>query len=126
MFPRSPLQNHLIGCPQILYWLSKITYETLKHCDFVDPQGSSWISPYHNHKNLDYLQINFFKVKPQRNRNIVVSTVSALSKLNPSNLVHQRFGPISISRLELMARKRLMEGLPKISLTWDSFALFVS
>ena len=26
----------------------KVTSEPLEHCDFVDPQGCSWRSPYHN------------------------------------------------------------------------------
>ena len=54
----------------------KFTSEPLEHCDFVDPQGRSWRSPYKTLNNLDYLQINIFKVKLQRNRNIVVPTVS--------------------------------------------------
>ena len=24
----------------------KVTYEPIKHCDFVEPQGCSWKSPY--------------------------------------------------------------------------------
>ena len=37
----------------------KVTSEPVEHCDFVDPQGSSWISPYRNQNNLDYLQVDF-------------------------------------------------------------------
>ena len=38
----------------------KITSDHLDHCDFVDPQGSSWRSPYQTGKTLDYLQIKNF------------------------------------------------------------------
>ena len=41
-----------------------ITSEHIEHCDFVDPPGSSWRSPYHTGKTLDYIQINFVKVNP--------------------------------------------------------------
>ena len=51
-------------------------------------------------------------VNPQRNRNIVVSTVCALSKRKISQTIHQRIGHVSIARLKRMARKVLMEGLP--------------
>ena len=33
------------------------TSEPLGHCDFVDPQGSSWRPPYQTQNYLDYLQI---------------------------------------------------------------------
>ena len=29
----------------------------LEHCDFIGPQGHSWISPYQTQNNLFYLQI---------------------------------------------------------------------
>ena len=58
----------------------KVTSEPLEHCDFVDPQGHSWRSPYLTQKNLDYLQIEMAKVKPKRYRNIVVPTFCALLK----------------------------------------------
>ena len=53
------------------------------------------------------------KVKPQRNRNIVVPTVYYLSKQNIYQIIHQRFGRVSIFRLKLIAIKVLMKGLPK-------------
>ena len=28
----------------------KVTYEPIEHCDFVDPQGCSWRSPYQTQK----------------------------------------------------------------------------
>ena len=31
----------------------KVAYEPLENCDFVDPQGHSWRSTYHNQNNLD-------------------------------------------------------------------------
>ena len=63
-------------------------------------------------KNTDYLHINFFKFNSQRNRNIIFQTVHALSKQNPSHIMHQRFYHIYITRLKLMTRKGLMEGIP--------------
>ena len=32
--------------PSIFKLFLKVTYKPLEHCDFVDPQGRSWISPY--------------------------------------------------------------------------------
>ena len=99
-------------------------YETLEHCDFVDPQGRSCISPYQTQKNINYIQIKNVKVNPHRDRDIVVPTVCALSKQNLSYIILHRFGHVSITRLKLMVRKVIMEGLPEISLTWNNPALF--
>ena len=65
-------------------------YETDEHCFFVDPKGHNWRSPYRTHNNWDYLQIEVFKVNPQRNRDIVVPTVCGISNQNI-------FGHISIT-----------------------------
>ena len=40
----------------------KVTYETIEHYDFVDPQGCSWRSPYQTRNNLDYLQLKIVKI----------------------------------------------------------------
>ena len=85
----------------------------LEHCDFVYPQGRSWISPYQTRNNLDYIQLEIVKINPHRDKNLVVPTVCGLSKQNISQLIHQRFGHVSITRLKRMARKGLMEGLPE-------------
>ena len=90
----------------------KFTSEPLEHYDFVDPQGRSWRSPYQTRNNLDYLQLEIVKINPHRDKNIVVPTVCGLSKQTLSQLIHQRFCHVSITRLKLMARKVLMEGLP--------------
>ena len=58
------------GALKFYVGFQKVASETLEHCDFFYPQGCSWISSYHNQKNLYYLQIEIFKVNPQRNRNI--------------------------------------------------------
>ena len=58
----------------------KVTSEPLENFEFVDPQGRSWRSPYQTKNNIEYLQIIFFKVNPQRDRNIFVPTVCALKK----------------------------------------------
>ena len=53
------------------------------------------------------------KINPQRDKNIVVPTVCGLSKQTLSQLIHQRFGHVSITQLKRMARKGLMDGLPE-------------
>ena len=88
-----------------------VTSEPLEHCDFVYPQGHSWRSSYLIQNNIDYLQVEIVKVKPQRDRNIVVPTICALSKQNISHIIHQHFGPVSITRLKQMSRKVLMDCL---------------
>ena len=40
------------------------------------------------------------KVNPHRDRNIVVSTVYALTKQNLHKIIHQYFGHVSIFRLK--------------------------
>ena len=52
-----------------------------------------------------------FLSHPSRNRIIVVPTVYLLSKENISQLIYQRFGNVSITRLKKIARTGLMEGL---------------
>ena len=90
-----------------------VTSEPLEHCDFVDPQGRSWISLYQTQTNLDYLQIKIVQVNPHRENNIVVPTVYVLSKQNTSQLIHQSFGRVSINSLKRMARNELMVGIPE-------------
>ena len=55
-----------ISSGDLKYYLGfqNITSEHLEHCNFVHPQGSSWRSPHHNGKTLDYLQIKMFKFNP--------------------------------------------------------------
>ena len=91
----------------------KVNYEPLEHCDFFDPQGRSWISPYQTQKNLDYIQIEIFKVNPHIDKNIFAPTIYGISKQNHSQLIYRRFGHVSITRLKRVARKGLMEGLPE-------------
>ena len=64
-------------------------------------------------KNIDYIKIKKFKVNPHRDNNIFFPTVCALSKQNLSQLIHQHFGHVSITRLKQMEEKGLMEGLPE-------------
>ena len=90
----------------------KVTFKPLEHCDFFDPQGGYWRSPYHTQNNSDYIQIEIVKSKPQRNRNILFLTFWYLSKQNLSQLIHQNFGHVYIDRLKLISRKLLLEGLP--------------
>ena len=74
---------------------------------------SSWISPYQTQNNLDYFQLEIFKINPHRDKNLVVPTFCGISKQNLSQLIHQRFVHAYITRLELMSIKGLMEGLPE-------------
>ena len=84
-----------------MYSLFKnVTSEPLEHCDFVDTQGRSWRSPYQTRNNLDYLQFEIVKIKTYRDKNIVVPTICGLSKQTHSQLIHQRFGHVSITRLK--------------------------
>ena len=62
---------------------------------------------------FDYLHLEIVKINPYRDNNIVVPTVYGISKQAPSQLIHQRFGHVSITRLKLMARKGILEGLPE-------------
>ena len=101
------------GAVKFYAGFQNFTSETLEHCGFADPRGLSCRSSYHTQNNLNYIKIKIFKVKPQRNRNIFVPTVWSISKHNPSRLIHQCFGSVYIASLKWIARKVLIEGLPK-------------
>ena len=88
LFPSQPSINISAGALKFYVGFQKVASKSLEHCDFVDPQGSSWRSPYQTQNNLDYLQIKIIKVKPQRNSNIVVPTFCALSEQNPYHIIH--------------------------------------
>ena len=62
---------------------------------------------------LTIFKSKIFKVNPNRDRNIVVPTICELSKQNLSHIIHQSFGHLSITRLKIITRKGLMEGLPE-------------
>ena len=74
-FPRNPSNTISSGTLKFYAGFQKVTYEPLEHCDFVDPQGNYWRSPYQTQNNLDYLLIKNFKVNPHIDRDLVVSTV---------------------------------------------------
>ena len=61
---------------------------------------------------LDYLQIKIIKVNPHRDRYTVVLTVWSISKQNFYQIIHQRFGHVSVARLKLMAKKSTHGGSP--------------
>ena len=105
-----PALSHQVPSNYILVF--KRLSEPLEHCDFFNPQGRSWRSPYQTQNNIDYLQIEIFKVNPHRDNNIVVPTICVLSKQNLPQLIYQRFGDISITILKLISIKGLIEGLP--------------
>ena len=78
--PGHPSNTISLGAPKFYVCSQKDTSEPLEHCDFVYPQGTYWRSPYHTQNNVDYLQIEIVKSKPQENRNIVVPTVRDLPR----------------------------------------------
>ena len=117
--PGHPSNTISAGALKFYIGFQKVTSEPLEHFDFVDPQGRSWISPYQTHNNIDYLQLEIVNINPHRDKNISVTAVCGISKQTPSRqqktlsqLIHQRFGHVSITRLKQMARKGLLGGLP--------------
>ena len=110
---RSPFQRYIIRFLKFYIGFKIVTSEPLQHCDFVDPQCCSWRSHCQTRNNLDYLQLEIVKINPHRDKNLVVPTVCGFSNQTRSQLIHQRFGHVSITRLKRMARKGLMEGLPE-------------
>ena len=75
--PGQPSNTISPGALKFYVGFKMFTSEPLEYCDFVDPKGSSWISPYQTPNNLYYFKIEIFKVSPQSNRNIVVPNVCA-------------------------------------------------
>ena len=72
----------------------KVTSEALEHCDFLDPKGCSWRSPYWTQKILEYIQIEFVKVNSHQSKYNVVPKICGLYKissyLSVNNLVTSR------------------------------------
>ena len=62
--PGHPSNTISLGELKFHLGFQNITSEHIEHCDFVDPQGSSWRSPYQTGKTLDYIQINFVTINP--------------------------------------------------------------
>ena len=82
--PSHPSNTISSGALNFYIGFKKVTSEPLKYCDFVDPQGRSWRSPYQTRNNIDYLQLKIVRINPHRDNNLVVPTVYALSKINLS------------------------------------------
>ena len=99
-FPGHPSNTISSGALNLYIGFKKVTSETLEHCYFVYPQDIYWRSPYQTRNNLDYLQLEIVKINTHRDTNIVVPTVCGLSKQTLSQLIHRRFGHISITRLK--------------------------
>ena len=55
--PGHPSNTISSGALKFYIGIKKVTSEPLEHCDFVDPQGRSWRSPYQTRNNLDHLQL---------------------------------------------------------------------
>ena len=77
-FPGRPSNTISFYALKFYVGFQKVAYEPFEHCDYFDPQGSYWRSPYQDQNNLDFLRIEIVKFNPQRDRNIMVPTVCAL------------------------------------------------
>ena len=79
-FPGHPSNTITSGALKFYAGSKKVVSETLEHSDFefFYPQGSSWGSLNQIQNNIDYIQIEIFKVKPHKDSNIFVPTVCAL------------------------------------------------
>ena len=78
--PGHPSNTISSGALTFYVGFKKVTSEPLENCDFVDLQGCSWRSPCQTQNNLYYLEIEIFKSNLQRDSNIFVPIVCALSK----------------------------------------------
>ena len=96
-FPGHP--SNTISSVALKFYIGfkKFTSEPLEKFDFVDPRGRSWRSPYQTRNNLEHLQLEIVKINPHRDKNLVVPTVCGLSNQTLSQLIHQRFGHVSIT-----------------------------
>ena len=95
--PGHPSNTISSGALKFYIGFKKVTSEPLEHCDFVEPQGSSWRSPYQTRKNIDYLKLEIVKINPHRYNNLVVPTVCGLPKQTLPQLIYQRFGHVYIT-----------------------------
>ena len=84
--PGHPSKTISSGALKFCIVIKNVTSEPLAHCDFVDPQGCYWRSPYQTHNNIDYLQLEIVNINCHRDKNIVFPTVCALSKQISLNL----------------------------------------
>ena len=108
-YPGQPSNTISSGVLKCYVGFQNVTSEPLETFDLVDPQGHSWRSPHQTRNNLDYLKIEFVKINPQINRDILVPTLCILSKQTPSHIIHQRGFITSIIQMEI---KLLIKGLP--------------
>ena len=78
--PGNPSNTISSGALKFYIGFKNVTYESLEHCDFFDPQGCSWRSPHQTCNNLNYLQPEIVKINPHRDKKIVFPTVCGLIK----------------------------------------------
>ena len=111
-FPGHP-SNAISSCAIKFYVeFQQFKSENIEHCDFVDPQGINWRSPYYTQNNLDYLQIEICQSQTSKRQKYGCPNFMFSIKTNISQLIHQRFVHVSITRLNQISRKGLMEVLP--------------
>ena len=124
LFPMSPFQHHLIRCPKLFCWFSDCYVLTSWELLFFLTSRSFLEITLTDSKHLYYLEIEIVRFNPQRNRNILVPNICALSKHNLSQIIHQWFCHVYISRLKPMSRKDSWRFSQKIYLACESSALF--
>ena len=56
-------------------------------------------TPYSNHKNLDYINIEIIKDNPNRKIYIVIPNIYVISKHNTFKLIYQCFGSVFVAIL---------------------------
>ena len=126
LLSRSSFQHHLIGCPQILCWSSKgCIWKSWTLIIF-------WISRLFLEITLtDYKQLRLssninLQSKTSKKQGYCCPNCMCSIKTNFSQIIHQHFVRVSISRLKLMVRKLLVEYLPtNIPDLEDPFPIFL-
>ena len=65
-FRDHPYNNISSGPLKFYIGFQKVVYRSIENCDFVDPQGRYWISPYHTKTNLDYIKNKKIQGQPSQ------------------------------------------------------------
>ena len=89
-FTGHPYNTISLGDLKFYAGFKNVTYVPLEHCDYVESLVCYWRSPYQTKDNLEYLQIEIFKVNLQRTQKYSVQIFFSLSRHNISQLIHQK------------------------------------
>ena len=98
--PGYPSNNISPDALNIFVGFQKFAPELLQHCEFLTLKVVLVGQPTRLKTILTTFKSKFVKVNPQRESNIFVPTVCALSKKNLSQPIHQRFGHVYIASLK--------------------------